>query len=66
MTMFYKIPELNANSVYPVRTPRSAVSELGLHCLPISLYRTLGLIGFTYFVNAAENDWKFMFYLKSV
>ena len=27
----------NANSVDPDQTPRSAASDLGLHCLPISL-----------------------------
>ena len=29
--------ELNANSVNPDQTPRSAASDLGLHCLPMSL-----------------------------
>ena len=29
--------ELNANSVDPDQTPRSSASELGLHCLPMSL-----------------------------
>ena len=28
---------LNANSVDPDQTPRSAASDLGLHCLPMSL-----------------------------
>ena len=28
--------ELNANSVDPDQTPRSAASDLGLHCLPMS------------------------------
>ena len=27
----------NANSVDPDQTPRSAASDLGLHCLPMSL-----------------------------
>ena len=29
--------ELFANSGYPDQTPRSAASDLGLHCLPITL-----------------------------
>ena len=28
---------LNANSVYPDQMPRSVASDLGLHCLPMSL-----------------------------
>ena len=32
-----EIPVFNANSVYPDQTPRSAASDLGLHCLPMSL-----------------------------
>ena len=31
-----EIPILNANSVDPDQTPRSAASDLGLHCLPMS------------------------------
>ena len=31
------IPVLNANSVDPDQTPRSVASDLGLHCLPMSL-----------------------------
>ena len=34
---FLEIPELNANSVDPDQTPRPAASDLGLHCLPMSL-----------------------------
>ena len=34
---FKEIPELNANSVDPDQMPHSAVSDLGLHCLPICL-----------------------------
>ena len=34
---FTEIPVLNANSVDPDQTPLSAVSDLGLYCLPISL-----------------------------
>ena len=30
---------LNANNVDPDQTPRSAASDLGLHCLPMSLLR---------------------------
>ena len=32
-----EISEFNANSVDPDQTPRSAASNLGLHCLPMSL-----------------------------
>ena len=32
-----EIPVSTANSVDPDQTPRSAASDLGLHCLPISL-----------------------------
>ena len=36
--MFYiEIPVFNANSLDPNQTPRSAASDLGLHCLPMSL-----------------------------
>ena len=37
---FREIPVLNANSVVPDQTPRSAASDLGLHCLPMSLFIT--------------------------
>ena len=32
-----EIPVFNANSVDPDRMSRSAASDLGLHCLPMSL-----------------------------
>ena len=32
-----ELSELNANSVDPDQTPRSAASDLGLHCLPLTL-----------------------------
>ena len=35
--MFCRISKLNANSVDPDQTPRSAASYLCLHCLPVSL-----------------------------
>ena len=35
--MFCKKYELNADSVDPDQTPRSAASDLGLHCLSMSL-----------------------------
>ena len=35
--MFCRNSELNANSVDPDQTPRIAASDLGLHCLPMSL-----------------------------
>ena len=34
----------NANSVDPDQTPRSAASDLGLQCLPMSLLRKATLI----------------------
>ena len=34
---FIEIPLFNANSVDPNQTPRSAASDLGLHCLPMSI-----------------------------
>ena len=36
---YYEIPALNANSVGPDLTSRSAASDLGLHDLPKSLVR---------------------------
>ena len=33
ITMFYEMPVINANSVEPDQTPRSAASDLGLHCV---------------------------------
>ena len=35
--IFIEIPEFNANSVDPDQEPRSATSDLGLHCLQMSL-----------------------------
>ena len=32
-----EIPVFNANSVDPDQTPQNAASDLGLHCLPMSL-----------------------------
>ena len=37
MSYFVEVSELNANSVDPNQTPQFAASDLGLHCLPISL-----------------------------
>ena len=34
---FTEFPAFNANSIDPDQTPRSAASDLGLHCLPMSL-----------------------------
>ena len=34
---FIEIPVFNANSVDPDQTPRFAASDLGLHCLTITL-----------------------------
>ena len=40
-----EICDFGANSVDPGQTPRSAASDLGLHCLPMSLYGTPGTKG---------------------
>ena len=41
---FTEIPVCNANNVNPDQTPRSAASDLGLHCMPMFLFNgTLGL-----------------------
>ena len=37
ISYFIEIPVFNANNVDADQTPRSAVSDLGLHCLPIPL-----------------------------
>ena len=37
------IVDLFANSGYPDQTPRSAASDLGLHCLPVTLLRVFRL-----------------------
>ena len=41
-----EIAELNATSVDSDQTARSAASDLGLHCLPVSLLRDARLIWF--------------------
>ena len=38
--------EFSANSCDPDNTPHAAVSDLGLHCSPMSHKRMLGLYGF--------------------
>ena len=35
---FIKNPEFNANSAEPDQLPRSAAFDLGIHCLPMSLF----------------------------
>ena len=42
---FIEICVLNANSVDPDQMPQNAASDLGLHCLPVSLYGMLGING---------------------
>ena len=37
LSCFVEIPVINANSVDPDQSPHSGVSDLGLHCLPMSL-----------------------------
>ena len=34
---FIEIPVFNANSEYPDQMPHSVASDLGLHCLPVTL-----------------------------
>ena len=36
LSCFVEISEINANRVDPDQTPRSAASDLGLHCLSVS------------------------------
>ena len=38
LSIIIKIPILNANSVNSDQTPRSAASDLGLHCFLMSLF----------------------------
>ena len=38
LLFFTEIPEFNANSVDPDQTPHFAVSDQGLHCLPMSFF----------------------------
>ena len=45
---FIVIPVRNANSVYPDQTPRFAASDLGLHCLPMSLFWDASINGLTH------------------
>ena len=37
ITMFLEISVVNANCINPDQTPRSAASDLGQHCLPMSV-----------------------------
>ena len=43
--MFGEIIVLNANNADPDQTPLSAASDLGLHCLRMALFGTLGVNG---------------------
>ena len=45
ITMFYSNTCSNANSVDPDQTPHSVASDLGLHCLPMSIFKTPGKMG---------------------
>ena len=38
ITMFFKIPVVNVNSVDSDQMPHSAASDLGVHCLPLTLF----------------------------
>ena len=35
--MFIEVPVVNTNSVDPDQMPHSVASDLGLHCLPVTL-----------------------------
>ena len=48
LSCFVEIAEVNANSVDPNQTPRSAASDQGLYFLPLSLLGTLGLNGLSH------------------
>ena len=37
LSCYVEVSELNANSIDPDQRPRSVASDLGLHCLPMSL-----------------------------
>ena len=39
LSCFIEIRVLNVNSVHPDQTPRSVLSDLGLHCLPAFILR---------------------------
>ena len=54
--IFVEISELNANSVDPDQTPRS---DLGQHCLPMSLLLNARLI----WVKLLSGDLKRLFFL---
>ena len=41
-------------TVDPDQTPRSAASDLDLHCLQMSLYGTLGINGSTVTINEKQ------------
>ena len=43
--LLFAISVLNENSVDPDRTTRSVASDLGIHCIPLSLYGTSDLNG---------------------
>ena len=45
MLEFIILHVFNANSVHPDQMPGSAVSDLSLHCLPMSLLWRLGING---------------------
>ena len=48
ITKFYRNSKLNTNSVDPDQMPHSVVSDLGLHCLPLSFYRRQGINGYCF------------------
>ena len=48
--------KLFANSQDPDQMPRSAASDLGLHCLPITLYGSPDYNGFTKLNTKCKGD----------
>ena len=65
LSCFEEMSELNANSVDPDQTPRYAASDLGLHCLLMSLLWDAGLKWFKWdaIVLMFECDTKLRVYL---
>ena len=63
---FTEIPRLNANRLEPDPTTRSAASDLGLHCLPMSLlwdatHIWVKLFGFEDLASSAMDSRKLQF-----
>ena len=53
---YRKMDKLFANSEDPDQTPRSAASDLGLHCLPVTLLGISRLQLVNYFLSASMQE----------